>query len=189
MGNKNLSNVKSKVKPPRLDGAKVGLFSTRTPHRPNAIGLSVAKVEGLDEKGALILSGIDLLDGTPILDVKPYVREYDSLPEAVTAEWIQTPKVESFKRVEWNPSALDTLNGYSNQLDLYAGNPKALQNAIEQVVHLDIRTVHERQNKSGNVPDLSHAFRIDNLLVEFVVEGDVATIKKIRHANAPKGQK
>ena len=68
--------VRAKVKPPQFDGAKVGVFSSRSPHRPNAIGLSLAKLDGI-YGNVLYLSGIDILDGTPVLDIKPYMPFYD----------------------------------------------------------------------------------------------------------------
>ncbi|XP_006863204.1 PREDICTED: nef-associated protein 1 [Chrysochloris asiatica] len=70
-------SCKAKVQPPRLNGAKTGIFSTRSPHRPNAIGLTLAKLEKV-EGGALYLSGIDMIHGTPVLDIKPYIADYDS---------------------------------------------------------------------------------------------------------------
>lgn len=75
------------VRPPRLGGNKrVGVFASRSPFRPNPIGLSCVKlirVEQTENEGAvLIVSGADLLDGTPILDVKPYLPYADSFPEA-----------------------------------------------------------------------------------------------------------
>jgi len=74
--------VKAKVKPPRLDGAKVGVFASRSPHRPNPIGLTLAKLDGI-VGNTLLLSAIDLLDGTPVLDIKPYVPDYDEPPNLV----------------------------------------------------------------------------------------------------------
>ncbi|XP_076996198.1 tRNA (adenine(37)-N6)-methyltransferase [Tamandua tetradactyla] len=68
---------KAKVQPPRLNGAKTGVFSTRSPHRPNAIGLTLAKLEKV-EGGTVHLSGIDMVHGTPVLDIKPYIADYDS---------------------------------------------------------------------------------------------------------------
>ncbi|XP_013368676.1 PREDICTED: nef-associated protein 1 isoform X1 [Chinchilla lanigera] len=70
-------SYKAKVQPPRLNGAKIGVFSTRSPHRPNAIGLTLAKLEKV-EGGAIYLSGIDMIHGTPVLDIKPYIADYDS---------------------------------------------------------------------------------------------------------------
>ena len=64
--------VKSKVMPPKLGGQKCGLFATRTPQRPNAIGLSLVEVDRV-EHDVLHLRGADLIDGTPVLDVKPFL--------------------------------------------------------------------------------------------------------------------
>jgi len=71
------------VRPPRLGGnERVGVFATRSPFRPNAIGLSCVKHEdGLGD--VLIVSGADLMDGTPIYDVKPYLPYADAHPEAL----------------------------------------------------------------------------------------------------------
>lgn len=69
-------SVKAKVRPPRLNGEKRGVFATRSPHRPNAIGLSLAKLDKV-EGCTLHLSGLDIVDGTPILDIKPYIPSYD----------------------------------------------------------------------------------------------------------------
>lgn len=75
------------VKPPRLGGKKrMGVFATRSPFRPNPIGMSVVKLQSvrIDEKLGPVLevSGVDMLDGTPIYDIKPYLPYADSYPEA-----------------------------------------------------------------------------------------------------------
>ena len=74
------------VRPPRLGGNKrVGVFATRSPFRPNPIGLSSVKLLRVDEKNGaleLVVSGADLLDGTPIFDIKPYLSYSDSHPDA-----------------------------------------------------------------------------------------------------------
>ena len=76
------------VRPPRLGGNKrMGVFATRSPFRPNPIGLSSVKLVGVertsDRGDMLIVSGADLLDGTPIYDIKPYLPFTDSHPDAV----------------------------------------------------------------------------------------------------------
>jgi tRNA-Thr(GGU) m(6)t(6)A37 methyltransferase TsaA len=76
---------KSQVKPPR-GGPKRGVLSTRSPHRPNAIGLSAVELVGVDGR-TLHLRGVDLLDGTPVLDIKPYVPYADAFP-ASRAGWV-----------------------------------------------------------------------------------------------------
>lgn len=75
------------VRPPRLGGNKrVGVFATRSPFRPNPIGLSSVKLLGVDKTDngyVLRVSGADLMDGTPIYDIKPYLAFTDSHPDAV----------------------------------------------------------------------------------------------------------
>jgi len=77
---------KPRVKPPRLGGNKtLGVFATRSPTRPAPLGLSVVKYESIGQAGGklwLEVSGVDLLDGTPILDIKPYVPYVDLVPSA-----------------------------------------------------------------------------------------------------------
>lgn len=77
------------VRPPRLGGnARKGVFATRSPYRPNPIGLSSVRLERVDFDpklgSVLYVSGADLMDGTPIYDIKPYIRYTDSHPEAVS---------------------------------------------------------------------------------------------------------
>lgn len=76
------------VRPPRLGGNKrVGVFATRSPYRPNSIGMSAVRLERVEldnELGPVIeVSGIDMMNGTPIIDIKPYLSFADSYPEAV----------------------------------------------------------------------------------------------------------
>ncbi len=76
------------VRPPRLGGnRRLGVFATRSPFRPNPIGLSCVKLEGVERDApdgpVLVVSGADLVDGTPIFDVKPYLPYADCHPEAV----------------------------------------------------------------------------------------------------------
>lgn len=75
------------VRPPRLGGnTRMGVFATRSPFRPNPIGLTVVKllaVEDTAEGKVLVVSGADMMDGTPVYDIKPYLPYVDSIPEAV----------------------------------------------------------------------------------------------------------
>ncbi|XP_077461472.1 tRNA (adenine(37)-N6)-methyltransferase [Stigmatopora argus] len=76
---------KAKVKPPRLNGERVGLYSTRSPHRPNALGLTLAKLDKI-VGDTLHLSDIDMIAGTPVLDIKPYISDYDTPCSRKTAD-------------------------------------------------------------------------------------------------------
>ena len=103
------------VRPPRLGGRrKVGVFASRSPHRPNPIGLSAVEfrgfVRGFDREGggqgglALRLGGVDLLDGTPVLDIKPYVPYADCLPLA-SSGFVPPPRDQE-REVIFSPQAL-----------------------------------------------------------------------------------
>jgi tRNA (adenine37-N6)-methyltransferase len=75
-----------KVLPPRSSGKRRGVFSTRSPHRPNPIGLSAVRLEAV-EGLVLHVRGVDMVDGSPVLDIKPYVPYADSFPDANTG-WL-----------------------------------------------------------------------------------------------------
>ena len=78
---------KPKTSPPYVpEMRKYSLFATRSPYRPNPIGLSCVKLDGIENQRNLIISGHDLLDGTPVLDIKPYIPHADAFPEAA-AGW------------------------------------------------------------------------------------------------------
>ena len=88
-------NWKPSIRPPRLGGAqKVGVLASRSPHRPNPIGLSAVKLDRVDPDAVdgpeIHVSGVDLLNGTPILDIKPYIPYADSIPNA-NAGWAKDP--------------------------------------------------------------------------------------------------
>jgi tRNA-Thr(GGU) m(6)t(6)A37 methyltransferase TsaA len=77
---------KPTVRPPRLGGnERVGVFASRSTHRPNGLGLSLVKLEAVEQDLALLrVAGLDLLDGTPIYDIKPYLPYAESVPDAVS---------------------------------------------------------------------------------------------------------
>ena len=91
-GNYHQQFTATKIKPPRAGGQKVGVLATRAPHRPNPVGLSVAFLEDITtvvgkggrKRACLVLRGLDLVDGTPVYDVKPYVP-WDSISATTTS--------------------------------------------------------------------------------------------------------
>jgi len=94
---------KPTVRPPRLGGnQRVGVFASRSTFRPNGLGLSLVRLEGIDRTSAkapvLMLGGLDLLDGTPVHDIKPYLPYAESIPDAAAGfarEEIPRLKVET----------------------------------------------------------------------------------------------
>ncbi|MFO7833151.1 MAG: tRNA (N6-threonylcarbamoyladenosine(37)-N6)-methyltransferase TrmO [Halohasta sp.] len=71
---------------PFLDDTERGLFATRAPNRPNPIGLSIVAVESVDGR-ELAVSGVDVVDGTPLVDIKPFVPQFD-VPDDTAAGWV-----------------------------------------------------------------------------------------------------
>ena len=81
------------VRPPRLGGnTRMGVFATRSPFRPNGLGLSVVRLVSVEDGPVLRVSGADMVDGTPIYDVKPYIPYSDSIPDALGGFTAATPR-------------------------------------------------------------------------------------------------
>ena len=116
-----------KVLPPRSEKRR-GVFATRSPHRPNPIGMSLVELTGI--KGLVLsVSGLDLLDGTPLLDIKPYIPYADSRADADHG-WLEEakdPKAAYF--VEFSPAA-------RAELELLRGFGVELEGPIRQVLEL-----------------------------------------------------
>lgn len=124
-----------KVRPPRLGGNQsIGVFASRATHRPNGIGQSVVRLDKV-EAGRLHLSGIDLLDGTPILDIKPYVPYADSLPETRNAIAPQAPQAIA---VSWQAAARQTAEQHAQRLQ------QPLCELIEQCLAQDPRPAYQQ---------------------------------------------
>lgn len=166
------SNDRVKIRPPRMNGnGKVGIYATRSPHRPNGIGLSVAKIEKIEGK-FVYLSGADLIDGTPVIDIKPYISRYDSLPntETTVPEWIQedtyVQQIDESK-ISFSQQAITDLEQLLPKLRFY-DNLDALKKAIIQVLQSDPRPVYMRKRRD----DKLYGFRIDNANVRCKFEED-----------------
>ncbi len=122
---------KPTVRPPRLGGnRRVGVFASRSTFRPNALGLSLVRLEGIDTTAAeaplLLLGGVDLLDGTPVYDIKPYLPYAESVPGAAAgfaADEIPRLEVELAAEVA----------------EAFAGLPERAQAVIREALALDPR--------------------------------------------------
>lgn len=116
------------VRPPRLGGNKrVGVFATRSPFRPNAIGLSSVRLLGTvkTSRGTVLrVSGADLMDGTPIYDIKPYLPYTDSHPEAIGG--FADEKLKEFLEVDFPPELLSLIpeSKKSAVLEILAEDPR-----------------------------------------------------------------
>jgi tRNA-Thr(GGU) m(6)t(6)A37 methyltransferase TsaA len=122
------------VRPPRLGGNQsTGVFATRATHRPNGIGQSVVRLDKV-EPGRLWLSGIDLLDGTPVLDIKPYVPYADIIAEASNSMASAAPQLIP---VQWQDSALAQARSHALRLS------EPLVELIEQCLAQDPRPAYQ----------------------------------------------
>ncbi len=124
------------VRPPRSQlvktGAKMGVFATRSTFRPNPIGMSVVRLDGIEQrdgKPVLLLSGIDILDGTPVVDIKPYLPYADNVAEAENS---YAPEPPAQLPVKFSELAHQQLAAY----------PETLARLIVQVLAADPRPVH-----------------------------------------------
>ncbi|AOE78005.1 tRNA (N6-threonylcarbamoyladenosine(37)-N6)-methyltransferase TrmO [Pseudomonas lurida] len=123
-----------KVRPPRLGGnTSMGVFATRATHRPNGIGQSVVKLDKV-EPGRLWISGIDLLDGTPVLDIKPYVPYADIVDTATNDIASGAPQLIP---VQWLKTALQQAQSHAQRL----GEP--LVELIDQCLAQDPRPAYQ----------------------------------------------
>lgn len=132
------------VRPPRLGGnRRMGVFATRSPNRPNPIGLSAVRLEGIsfDKKlGPVIeVSGIDTVSGTPILDIKPYLGFADAYPEAVCG-FADRHRGEQLQ-VEFSPAVKNIPEDLKNELcAILAEDPRPhYQNDPERIYGLTYR--------------------------------------------------
>ena len=151
------------VRPPRLGGnTRMGVFATRSPFRPNNLGLSCVKlleVEETEEFGTVLhIGGADLMDGTPIFDIKPYIPYADSHPEAVGG---------------FTDTAGDFLLQVLFPEELLAILPPEKQQAAVSVLSHDPRPSYQRQ--SGRIYGLTFA----GYDIRFTIENNTLTVTAV----------
>ena len=159
----HVENFSPTVRPPRLGGNKrVGVFATRSPFRPNAIGLSSVKLISIEETETegtvLIVGGADMLDGTPIYDIKPYVAYSDSHPDAISG-------------------FADPVKEYKLNVDfckeLLAKVAPEKQKSLILILEQDPRPSYQ------NDPDREYGMRFADYEVFFKVAGETLTVTNV----------
>ena len=178
-------NFRPKIKPPMLKGKSIGLFATRTPHRPNAVGITLVKIESISLKDrSVYISSLDLADGTPVVDIKPYVTPYDSVPNALTPQWCG-------QGISMKRATVIISNEHRKTINEAAANGKlrhysdgeVVCKALVELLSTDIRpsTSYKLTRKKGKMPNVDPTcrFRFDMLRIGFVVatEGDAKSIE------------
>ena len=145
------------VRPPRLGGNKrVGVFASRSPFRPNGLGLSSVCLKEV-KKGALVVEGADLMNGTPIYDIKPYVPYSDCHPTATSG--FSVDGEEYRLKVNCDALLLDKI-------------PKEKQEALLQVLSCDPRPAYQEEGRN-------YGFAFAGFEIKFLVKEGVLTVLEI----------
>ena len=148
------------VRPPRLGGEeRVGVFASRSPYRPNPLGLSSVRIERVDaEAGQIHVLGADLADGTPIYDIKPYV-EYADSHEGIRSGFVDTHP--------WKPLEVVLPRGTFHKLD-----PDSVD-ALLEILAQDPRPRYQDD------PERIYGLLFEGRNIRFRVEGDTLTVVEI----------
>jgi tRNA-Thr(GGU) m(6)t(6)A37 methyltransferase TsaA len=158
--------VKPRVRPPRLGGDKsLGVFSTRSPFRPNPIGLSLVQFNELKEQSdclELWVSGVDLVNGTPILDIKPYLPEHETVEEAKLG-WVEQGWEEL--NVVWSALALKQVE---NEAESYV-------EMVTAVLRKDPRPAYHRDKGVSQ----SYGLKLRGKNVKFTVKEAILEVDSI----------
>ena len=158
---------KPTVRPPRLGGkTRLGVFATRSSFRPNPLAMSCVKIESVNLTGegapSITVSGADLMDGTPIVDIKPYLPYADSVPEATGG----FAEVVRFKKLDVDFAA-------EAQVALVEQFPENKKAALVELLSEDPRPAYQKD------ADRVYGIRFANFEIKFQVQGDHLTVVAI----------
>lgn len=146
------------VRPPRLGGnVRKGVFATRSPFRPNPLGLSVVKLESV-RRGIITVKGADLMNGTPIFDIKPYLPYVDSIPDASNG-WSLSER-EGVLNVEFPKELLQLI-------------PENKRSGLIELLSQDPRPQYQ------NDPSRVYTFAFGEWQVSFRVEGELLFVTSV----------
>eukprot|EP00754_Rhynchopus_humris_P006785 Rhum_TRINITY_DN13214_c0_g1::Rhum_TRINITY_DN13214_c0_g1_i1::g.58211::m.58211 len=174
---------KAVVEPPRGGGCRVGVFACRTPHRVNPIGLSLAEIVSVDEEaGVLVLAGLDVVDHTPIIDIKPYIP-YAECPDAGDVRcpvWVRESYLSdsAFKKYAtvFSPGALQDLEVFE---DAQAATCTSLRELIEDTLRIDFRSTRQQA-----IPQFEGSLRLQKVTVRYTLDTERQHIEVTEIAKA-----
>lgn len=171
IGLNDYNNKKTKIAPPKLEGKKKGVFATRSPHRYNPIGLSLAKLDKIEDR-TIYISGADLIHGTPVIDIKPY-HYLDSLDNQtlektsnVYPEWLLESKERGRLEVKFSDTSIEELKNLIDEklLDFY-DNLDEIKQVISEVFQLNPHSVHTLNKHQEGI----YAVALDNLHIVYTM--------------------
>ncbi|WP_341658820.1 tRNA (N6-threonylcarbamoyladenosine(37)-N6)-methyltransferase TrmO [Vibrio sp.] len=161
---------KPTVRPPRLGGnQRVGVFASRSTYRPNGIGMSAVEMKGIDQVGEQVyldLGNVDLVDGTPIIDIKPYIPYSDSIESAHGGYAEAAPVTLA---VSFSPAATEQLTKHRDT--------QHVKTVIEQVLAQDPRPAY----KKGKQDSKEYAVNLFDLNVKFSISDNLVTVTAIEY--------
>ena len=154
------------VRPPRLGGnSKVGVFASRATHRPNGLGMSLLRLKSIDTQHGVTLHfhGGDLLDGTPVVDIKPYIPFVEAKPYAIGG-FVDGPPTQL--TVFWSDKARADLQAWPQA-------PAWLASLIDEVLAQDPRPAYQ------NDPTRRYGMRLADCDIQFNIDGQTVTLLEI----------
>ncbi|MBL7543031.1 MAG: tRNA (N6-threonylcarbamoyladenosine(37)-N6)-methyltransferase TrmO [Bdellovibrionaceae bacterium] len=180
-----VAHFHAKVHPPRMGGGKMGVFATRSPHRPNPVGLSLVKLDRI-ESPYIYISGIDIINETPVFDIKPYLSFIEAVPSAVSG-WAQDRQDKRDKQDKQDEQDQQTKQATQAKADthievIFPANIKSklafieakypqyqFQDLVTRTLKLDPRpTVYKGYEQEKNSPyRQTHAVRLIQYDVHF----------------------
>jgi tRNA-Thr(GGU) m(6)t(6)A37 methyltransferase TsaA len=189
--------VPAKIAPPALGGRKVGVFASRAPHRFNPVGMTLARLDRIQvvkkyvpgrkptQTVCLHISGLDLVDGTPVVDIKPYVPTYDApLDSYNLPTWVSgglatkrhvliADKAQRELRglLEDNDQALEFYGGADESIDVCFEN---VLKCIEEVLAIDVRSQWQTQKARKGKSQAERAARLQQVISEDVIPSKAA---------------
>jgi len=166
----DINMVKPRVRPPRLGGDKsLGVFATRSPFRPNPIALSLVELEKISIGPEIIeikVKGVDLVSGTPVLDIKPYLPYCESIPEA-KVDWLELEPEWRKLHVTWSPKAEQDFN----ELNIDSETKLLVDKVLEQ----DPRPAY----KKSKMDEQFYGIKLKGINIRFSIETDKITVKSM----------
>lgn len=158
----------AKITPPMLKEKK-GVFATRSPHRPNPIGVTLAKLESVDKKGKrVLLSACDLVEDTPIFDIKPYVPMYDGSEEYMIPPWI-TATIDTRNTVVVGDEIHEKVDNISRSLREYKNDSEGYMAALVQTLEVDVRSKFQTKRRMKDATmEIPVEVPFDNTIVKYL---------------------
>ncbi|KAK9892947.1 hypothetical protein WA026_022818 [Henosepilachna vigintioctopunctata] len=134
------THIPAKVAPPRLNGLRMGVFGTRSPHRPSPLGLSLVKINQISEN-VIYFSGVDMVDQTPVVDIKPYIPQYDT-PNQINLYYPEAGLCDNSDEDPLRPPSGDGQSTRNESLEMEDES---------MVENSNMRTLEGQENERSNI--------------------------------------